>query len=218
MDIKVNENMVICFDLDDTLYNELQYLKSAYVEIAKVLEATKWTELYGRMFSLYRKKENVFEYLATNYKVEITLLLDIYRNHNPRIKPFDGVTDLLTDLKHKDGKLCIITDGRSITQRNKLKALGLTGYFDKIIVSEEIGSEKPSLKNYLIIEKTFPGCSYTYVADNFKKDFIVPNKRGWKSIGVLDNGMNIHNNTYDFFKEEFCPQNIIHQISDLKIV
>ena len=31
------DKLVVVFDLDDTLYKEIEFLKSAYVEIAKVL-------------------------------------------------------------------------------------------------------------------------------------------------------------------------------------
>ena len=61
MDIKVNNNTVIVFDLDDTLYNELDYLKSAYQHIAQQLEPKDWKSLYVLMLSFYRCKKNVFD-------------------------------------------------------------------------------------------------------------------------------------------------------------
>ena len=50
MTISINKNTVIAFDLDDTLYNEIEYLKSAYRLIAKNLDSDNSIELYAFMF------------------------------------------------------------------------------------------------------------------------------------------------------------------------
>ena len=218
MDLKVDQQSIVCFDLDDTLYNEIDFLKSAYQEIAKYIDNEVWESLYAKMFSLYRKNENVFDFLTQNYMVIIGDLLTLYRNHKPNINPFEGVLSLLSAIKNANGTLCVITDGRSLTQRNKLKALGILEYFDLIIISEEIGSEKPSILNYKVVEEKFPDSQYTYVADNFKKDFIIPNQRNWNSIGLIDNGLNIHNNCFDYQSEVNTPKQLITKIDSIKIV
>ena len=133
MDLKVDHNTVIVFDLDDTLYNELDFLKSAYKEIALFLAPEDWKRLYSTMFSLYRSKINVFEYPANEYNTEIGLLVEMYRNHYPDIKLFNGVLEIFDAIKSKNGKIGIITDGRSNTQRSKLESLGILNYIDKII-------------------------------------------------------------------------------------
>ena len=55
-----------------------------------------------------------------------------------------------------------------------------------IIVSEEFGSEKPDERNYLYFSEKL------YVGDNPQKDFLAPNRLGWETICLLDNGENIH--------------------------
>lgn len=217
MDITVNNKTVICFDLDDTLYNELDFLRSAYLEIAgRVLEDDQ-NLLYAKMFSLYRSRGNVFEYLEQNYGCKKEQLILMYRDHLPNIEPFEGVKELFGEIKSKNGKLCLITDGRSTTQRNKLKAMGFITVFDEIVISEEIGTTKPSENNYIIIENRFPGCSYTYIGDNLKKDFVIPNKRNWHSIGLVDNGKNIHNTAFDFSENKFRPKELITSINQINI-
>ena len=217
MDIKVNSKTVIVFDLDDTLYNEITYLQSAYREIARKLDDKNWRLLYTQMFSLYRCKENVFEFLAKNHKIDIAELIKLYRHHQPTIKLFPGVLTKFEDIKSLGGNLGLITDGRSKTQRAKLKALKIEEYFDCVIISEELGSEKPSANNYLAIEEKFPNHKYCYIADNFKKDFVAPNKLGWLSIGVQDNGLNIHFEAYKFTSKKHHPQHIITSIEELNI-
>lgn len=218
MDIKVNNKTVVVFDLDDTLYNEISYLQSAYQEIAQKVDANKWEMLYARMFSLYRCGENVFQFISKQYSIDVQELISHYRNHVPNIEPFKGVSTLLKDINKAEGKIGLITDGRSRTQRNKLESLGLIKYFDEIIISEEIGSEKPNEANYKAIEKAFPDCLYYYIADNIRKDFIAPNRLGWESIGVIDNGLNIHFDGHKYMKDTHMPKHFTKFVSNLKIV
>lgn len=218
MDIKVDHNTVIVFDLDDTLYNELDYLKSAYKSIALYLEPMDWKALYSKMFSMYRYKFNVFGFLASSYNIEILTLIDMYRNHQPNIQLFDGVLDVLEAIKSKNGKIAIITDGRSKTQRTKIESLGILNYFDKIIISEEIGSEKPNIANFKAIENSLSGNTYYYIADNLKKDFVAPNILGWRSAALIDNGKNIHFEAYENLELQFLPQEYIIDFKDIKII
>lgn len=64
MDLKVDSQMVVVFDLDDTLYNEMDYLRSVYMSIAKNLDLDNWQSLFSKMFSLFRSKKDVFEFVS----------------------------------------------------------------------------------------------------------------------------------------------------------
>jgi putative hydrolase of the HAD superfamily len=110
-------------------------------------------------------------------------------------------------------EMSLITDGRSITQRNKLKALGIESYFKNIVISEEVNSEKPSEYNFNLVMNKCPE-NYIYIADNPKKDFITPNKLGWSSICVLDRGQNIHVQNFDLPKD-FLPQFFINSFQEI---
>ncbi|MFI1743919.1 HAD family hydrolase [Thalassobellus sediminis] len=216
MIIKI-KNTVVVFDLDDTLYNELDYLKSAYRHISKILtKKDGWEFLYAQMFSLYRNKKDVFSFLCNTFKVEKEFLLNEYRNHIPDIKPFDRVINLLKEIKKKNGKIAIITDGREITQTNKINKLGLKKFLDLIVISEVVGTEKPNENNYKIIESHFPNYNYIYIGDNIKKDFITPNIRKWKTVGLIDNGLNIHNDDSFFISEKpFLPNYFINSYNEI---
>ncbi|PKA96800.1 putative hydrolase of the HAD superfamily [Flavobacteriaceae bacterium MAR_2009_75] len=219
MDIKVNSQTVVVFDLDDTLYNELSYLQSAYREIALKTAPKSWHKLYLQMFSLYRCNENVFDFLAKNHNLDKSELITLYRNHKPKIALAEGVAELFQKLREKKAGLGLITDGRTGTQRAKLKALGIENSFDCIVISEEFGSEKPSEENYLAIENQLPEYTdFYYVADNVKKDFIAPNQLGWETIGVLDNGLNIHNDAHLYMTKKHLPKNYVYRIGDINII
>lgn len=218
MDITVNQNTVITFDLDDTLYNEIEYLKSAYRYIANKLDDTNSAELYAYIFSLYRDGKNVFDYLSADYNTSKEVLIDIYRNHIPNIKLFDHTLDFMKSIQKNNGKIAIITDGRKSTQLNKIKSLGIFELIDKIIISEEIGSEKPAIQNYKAIEEHFKRSNYCYIADNLKKDFITPNTLGWGTIGLIDNGLNIHSKNHNYFNDKHKPKHFIESFENIKII
>ncbi len=218
MDIQVDSQTVIVFDLDDTLYNEIEYLKSAYIQISKELEPNKWKRLYATLFSMYRNKLNAFEYITSNYDISVKYLIELYRNHYPDILPFPGVVESLKKIKTIGGHVAVLTDGRSITQRNKISALGLNELIDFIIISEEIGTEKPNKKNFLAIEKKFNANNYYYIGDNIKKDFISPNSLKWNSVCILDAGLNIHSNAYNYINNEHQPERFALAFKDLNFI
>ncbi len=217
MDIRVDRSKAIVFDLDDTLYNEIEYLKSAYFEIAHHLDPKGWKPLYSRMFSLYRSREDVFAYLSGEYKTDKDLLIQRYREHKPNIHLFPGALSLLQSIKKNNGKVGIITDGRSLTQRNKIRALGIDNVVDHIVVSEEIGTEKPHRRNYEALSENLPAREYVYVGDNLKKDFLTPNQLGWTTIGLIDNGLNIHKDGFRFMKKGYLPHAFVRSLEEIRI-
>jgi putative hydrolase of the HAD superfamily len=218
MDIKVDDKTVIVFDLDDTLYNEISYLQSAYREIAQHLVPEDWQGLYADMFSLYRHKQDVFAFLSDRYAVPKDQLLQRYRGHEPSLTLAPGAHTLLQSIKQQQGKLAIITDGRSRAQWAKIHALGIAPLLDKVVISEELGTEKPHENNYRAVEKEFGPGTYTYIADNPKKDFITPNALGWQTIGLLDNGLNIHFDNSLYTEKTHRPQCYINTLSEIRIL
>lgn len=197
---------VLVLDLDDTLYAEIDYLRSAYRFIAKQLSlnhsTTKSQALYKQMIEQYHNREDVFEHLAKRYTIDKQLLIDWYRNHQPDITLYPNVKETLEQfLTH--GKLALVTDGRSITQRNKIKALGLTAMFSSIVISEEIELEKPCRANFEKVMIDISGSHYYYVADNLSKDFITPNHLGWTSVCLKDQGKNVHRQNFNLFADDY---------------
>lgn len=217
MDIQVNKNVVIVFDLDDTLYNEVDYLRSAFKEIARSLEPNAWRKLFVDIFSLYRNRVDVFEFLANNYEIEKKELKQIYNNHLPSIKPFTLVEQTIEAIKFRNGSIAIITDGYIQRQTNKLNSLNLTEFIDYVVISEAVGTEKPSTNNYKLVSNFFGAETYYYIADNFSKDFISPKKMGWQTIGLIDNGLNIHINHYKQSKEDHWPDHLIFDFGEINI-
>ena len=68
--------------------------------------------------------------------------LRVYRMHMPNLSLFDGVADLIDELKTNGIKVGIISDGRPNGQQNKLTALGLDNIVDDIIITDALGGEQ----------------------------------------------------------------------------
>lgn len=198
-------NKVLVLDLDDTLYSELTYLKSAYHSIASELSDNN-IQLYELMLSKYTNSEDVFGFLVTEYDVELQYLLDLYRYHIPNIQLYPNVDKVLNYFS-ENGEIAIVTDGRSKTQRSKLNVLGLTHMLTTIVISEELQTEKPCKKNFEKVVLETIGNEYIYIGDNLKKDFITPKRMGWTTICLKDQGNNIHKQNFDIpyeYQPDYC--------------
>ncbi|KQR91840.1 hypothetical protein ASG01_12600 [Chryseobacterium sp. Leaf180] len=204
----------VIFDLDDTLIYEIEYLKSAYAEIARIISPQNYNDIYSKMLLSYDSRADVFGMLTkefTGYSVDDFLY--IYRNHLPTLQLNSGALEVIEYCKIKKYHLGLITDGRSVTQRNKLKALSLDNVFENVVISEEFGSAKPDIKNFQSFINS-DILEYIYIADNTKKDFITPRALGWKTICLLDRGYNIHKQDLNL-PAEFLPDNYIHDLHEL---
>lgn len=221
---------VVCFDLDDTLYKEIDYLKSAYREIAAyaaeychgcsdspMIFAAK---AYDAMLAAYQNGENAFECLNRflGLKLPISDYLQIYRNHKPRISLSEDVVQTLDTLKADGCIIGLITDGRSVQQCDKIEALGLSRWIanEDIVISEEFGSEKPSPANYEYFMNRYPKCrDFTYVGDNLQKDFIAPSALGWTTVCLLDDGRNVHKQDFLCVPQCNLPARIVNKLDEL---
>lgn len=226
---------VVCFDLDDTLYKEIDYLKSAYREIASyaaqmctvtsvpvdVLEV----KAYEVMLEAYRDDKNAFEVLNEYLRLDLPLsdMLQMYREHKPEIS-LDEETRLTLNRLKADGVLMgIVSDGRELTQWNKVKALDLIEWMDEscIIINSSTECFKPNpfgYERFLSAVKTLSKdkeWSFTYVGDNLKKDFIWPKRNGWHTICLKDDGRNIHKQVLENTPVEAFPDKVIESIKEL---
>ena len=218
MTLSIDHQTCFVFDLDDTLFKEIDFLKSAYRHIAEQLESEIGKNIYSEMIDMRAAGLSVFDEIKNKYSFgeSIKDLVFEYRFHAPQINLSVGALDLLNDLKKRKSTIGLITDGRSKSQRNKLKALDIEHFFNHILISEEFGSEKPDARNFQLYMEKFEAKQYIYIGDNFKKDFVTPNKLGWLSIGLLDDGNNIHAQNLNI-DQRFLPQKTVSSLSEIKL-
>jgi len=176
----------IVFDLDDTLISEIEYIKSGYWRIAHDLQYKlnrSQQQIYDELWSLFQSSpiqvfNRLFDKLNIDYSQDdIKHLVQYYREHEPTISFFNDVMILLQQLKQKKIKTGIITDGYSVSQRNKLKSLRAEQYFDEIIVTDELGKEywKPHPKPFELMRDKLnvDFNEMIYIGDNPAKDFFI---------------------------------------------
>jgi putative hydrolase of the HAD superfamily len=180
------KNWVVVFDLDDTLISELEYQRSGIAAVETAI-----TSLYGIPFdgriqqALEKGVKDIWGWacqqlgLPTEVK---TSFLWIYRLHSPKIQLAKGMEGLLYQLISYEANLAILSDGRSISQRLKLLAIGLESL--PLFISEDYQSAKPEIDRFVAIENMWPGCNYIYIADNPAKDFVAPRARNWLTVGA----------------------------------
>lgn len=179
----------IVFDLDDTLYSEKEYVRSGFRAIADTLPWVKLME--EKLWQAFeQRKSAIDEVLAAEgmYTDELKQkCLSVYRFQQPNIHLYDGVKELLGQFRADGYKLGIITDGRPEGQRAKIKALGLEGLVDHIIVTDELGGveyRKPNKTAFVKMKETLNVAfeQMCYIGDNLKKDFIAPEMLGIRAI------------------------------------
>lgn len=208
----------VVFDLDDTLYQEVDYQESGYNAISDLC------------FLLYKKdvsKEieravddnadvlsSVCDFLNLSEDSKESFLW-IYRLHEPNIKLSNEVKECISKISRKANYKAIISDGREVSQRRKLCSLGIDDW--PAFISETWGEVKPGKKRFAHVMTSMPSLNYIYIGDNVKKDFITPNELGWITVGIKNSGLNIHS------QDICCPENYqpslwVDSISELSTI
>lgn len=190
-------NVLVAFDLDDTLIPEVQFLRSGFRHIARWLHdrlpRLSPQLIISRMetaaFNHLNHYSALESYLASESisrdYIDMREIVTEFRCHRPdpefyHLSP--SMRKILTDLRDCGTPLALISDGRSLTQRNKIEAAGLYDFFGNrdIIISEESGHDKTDPDNFVQIMEKNPGIdTFHYVADNPVKDFTHPVRLGW---------------------------------------
>ncbi|MBW7990664.1 MAG: HAD family hydrolase [Planctomycetes bacterium] len=225
----------VIFDLDDTLYDEIEYCKSGFTAAAEFLanrsESTSansttvqadMKRISAALWEQFRTGNRTktfnaaLDELELAYDDELILgLIEVYRQHKPKITLPPDSRDALCELSTKY-TLALLTDGFLPGQQLKVQALGIEKYFKAIVYTEQLGREfwKPSPVGF---EKILQSLEVrpenaVYIADNEKKDFIAPNKLGFATIQIL-RPARLHTSVCG--QAEAAAQHIIRQISQL---
>jgi putative hydrolase of the HAD superfamily len=186
----------VIFDLDDTLYSEVDYCKSGFAAVAAYLATRPGYPTHSQLYDAFWQQFTAGNYgyafnavlsqfnLLCNQPV-IDELISVYRNHKPTLALPSASKAILDLLSHKYD-LALLTDGFLPAQRFKVEALGIGHYFRCIVYTEELGRDfwKPSPAGFVKIISTLAAepKACVYIADNLVKDFIAPNKLGFKTV------------------------------------
>jgi len=216
----------VVFDLDDTLYDEIEYCKSGFRAVAEFLaelpEAPPAERIFGALCEQFTAGNRTKTFNSALNELNISYddkrireLVNAYRSHIPRIKLPQDSRDVLCELRAKY-TLALLTDGFLPGQNLKVQSLGIEKYFKCIVYTEQLGREfwKPSPAGFEKIIKTLNAKpeNMVYIADNEKKDFIAPNKLGFLTVQLIRHAR-LH--TSISARPGAKAQHIIHKISQL---
>jgi putative hydrolase of the HAD superfamily len=188
--------MVLIFDLDDTLYDEMTFVSSGMRAVARYgKEAFDWDEEASHVFMLAHLQKNgrgkVFdEWLRSHGRysaARVAKCISVYRHHQPQMSLFSSAEHMLTLYKGKY-PMYLVTDGNKVVQQKKIEALKLQPVFKRCLITHSYGIRhaKPSLYCFDLIRRA-ERCAWPsicYVGDNPAKDFVNLNLVGALTVRV----------------------------------
>ena len=187
---------VVVFDLDDTLYPEGAFVRSALAAAGRpAAEAWGLRGIGAEALRLFDagQRQRIFQaaHAAAGHgelgDERAGEVLKVYREHRPESLEWFPDARVAVEQLHREHPLELISDGYLPTQSNKFDALGAGVWIPNPIFTEALGREhwKPSPRAFELVMQRHPGAKFVYVADNPAKDFVAPRALGWKSLRIL---------------------------------
>ncbi|EOO17909.1 MULTISPECIES: HAD family hydrolase [Bacillus cereus group] len=184
----------VLFDLDGTLLDRRQsleqFIRDQYNRFAFHLINIEKFEYCSRFLELdnngYTWKDKVYSTLLCEYNIttltQEQLLHDYITNFQHHCIPFQSMHELLQQLKQRNIKIGIITNGFTKFQMSNLRALNIHTYTSTILVSEAEGIKKPHPE---IFERALQKLNVKaeeclYVGDHPENDVL-----GSEQVGIL---------------------------------
>ena len=139
----------VLFDLDDTLYDQRAWLAGAWQAVAGAAAAFGVTpaELAAALAEVAAEGSDRGRIIDRALErvgapgVPVEPLVQAFRSHAPeRLPAYPGVPAALARLRARC-PIGLVTDGDPGIQRAKLRALGLCGAFDVVVLSDELGRQ-----------------------------------------------------------------------------
>ena len=203
------------FDLDNTLWDFSANSRVALKQTLEELDLISQPDLFDDYFQLYEQINNSLwsDYRAKKITKQALIVerfsqsLEAFHiTHQDwqainshylvcmglQTKLFPGTLETLAYLKSKGYQMHIITNGFKEVQHDKLKNSGLSDFFGKIFISEEIHTTKPhrqifehALKSSNALKK-----KSIMIGDSWEIDILGAKEFGMDQIMFLNNGQN----------------------------
>ncbi|GAA4873640.1 HAD-IA family hydrolase [Saccharopolyspora cebuensis] len=133
----------VVFDLDGVLVDSFGVMQQAF--------ARAYAEVVGEgaaPFDEYRKHlgryfPDIMRIMDLPLELEEPFVRESYRLAD-RVRLFDGVRELLSDLRGRGVRMAVATGKSGPRARSLLDGLGVLGYFEHVIGSDEVARAKPA--------------------------------------------------------------------------
>jgi len=197
----------LAFDIGDTIQDAKEIQKNAIEQTAQMLQKSGLIDTVDLFVSKYKDYDREFDGPAVNHlfsipidimrrtldtfnirkNVHLYLSLSFYREIIRRQIYIDNrLVDLLIRLKEKEYKLGIVSDGTIDEQIYTLSKMEIIRFFDTIILSEDIGVNKPDPRIFeaAIKDLAIEPENIFIIGDDFKNDIVGGKKCGLKTIWI----------------------------------
>ncbi|MDA9206381.1 HAD family hydrolase [Planktomarina temperata] len=207
---------LILMDLDNTVYSYQESHLAAYDFLKRSISTElnipeeRFALIYDEARSLIKKQlgntassHSRFLYLQRFYEMlgmgscmlqclEFERLY--WKKYLMNMKLYPEVVNFLDDVRQRKITLCIVTDLTSEIQFRKLIKLGISGFVDYVVTSEEAGSDKPNKIIFeLAIKKTGINPNNIWmIGDDYDKDIM--GAKEVNATGFLKTEKSIQNN------------------------
>lgn len=183
----------VFFDIDGTLYPikhlnkqfRKLYLRHPFrtINFFKARKRVRGEQLKSEKNIITR--DEFIEIQARTVNKDRNYFDPIYKDirKNRKLPPFDGLKDLLLDLKSKGVMLGVLSD---FPVETKLDELDLGVYFELKLSSEDCGFLKPDKRafDYLLAHTNLKASDCLYVGDSVRKDIDGARNAGLSSLLV----------------------------------
>jgi putative hydrolase of the HAD superfamily len=185
----------VLFDLDDTLFDQRAWLTGAWLAVAEAgerlgLDAARLHAALVEVAAEGSAKGGIIDRALTRVgaTLDVGPLVAAFKAHRPpRLSPYPDADAALARLGRRVA-LGLVTDGDPGIQRSKLRALGIAGRFDAVVLSDELGRDrrKPHPAPFLAALDALgvePGRA-AFVGDRPDKDIAGGNGVGMRTVRV----------------------------------
>ncbi|PLS01424.1 HAD family hydrolase [Neobacillus cucumis] len=196
------------FDLDDTLYDQLQPFQGAYHSVfsritdLSILDLFKKSREYSdKVFALTESGEmsleKMHQYRMMNafkdfgYTIsadEADAFQQEYKNQQYKVSLIPEMKNILQYASTKCIPIFVTTNGPSTHQRQKLESLGISEWVpaNHIFISSEVGYAKPhkAFFEHVNVKTKTNSIDSCMVGDSFENDIFGAHQAGWSSIWI----------------------------------
>ena len=188
----------ICFDLDDTLYEQVAPFRQALLSI-RTVSKEMIREIYksfrvrsNELFFLHQNKEISFEAMQIG-RIQLALkdhgfqideeealkFQAVYQKGQYEISLSDTLVEMLDFLKRKDVRISLITNGPYEHQLKKIRSLGLESWIHEkdMMISSAVGIAKPDKRIFHLVST-----QGLYVGDSYENDVIGAKNAGGEVV------------------------------------
>lgn len=194
----------VFFDLDDTLWDTINNGRETLEDIYNDYGINRYYPTFADFYTVYSPNTDMLWSMYSRGEIDKSTLMrerflfpfrlfdevteelsskmnkDFLDRVRFKKRTVDGAIALLDYLKRKY-KLHIISNGFSEVQYTKMDSAGLTSYFDKVILSDAVGINKPhpGIFNFALNEVGANADQTIMIGDNLQTDIV-----GAKNSGI----------------------------------